>query len=364
MPKKTVAKAVHKAVGKAVGKAVRKSIGKKVAKSVAKKKTNTKRRGTMRSSHVHVMSPLVPALIPSLAYQGEAFPVEGVVRWDLSLGANDRCIFFVTNTGVSGTIMEQLQWDHAASGPSLVDQKRVFTIPTLALDDVSGGPTSMRAMKAGLSVTCRTPLLSRGGLVYVLNTSQRIRAAALPDVMTRAQASAFFDTIVAHPHVRVLDWADFGKPRHMYSHVVDDPTYNDFEENKGSLTINEFFQHIALGGSSIPLDRPMSTIIFACDRPTGTQNAILTAHASFYSRWPLDSIPGQHQKGIPTTQHDTHNKIHRDASDRSKLDPGFIQDVESAAYKYGKDVYDVVGDMAGALRRSRGRMGPRLPAVV
>jgi len=366
---KGAAKKVGAAVTQAVHRAMRKHVPKKTQQG-RKHKPGKKKAGKPRSKHHmgYIMSPLVPAMVPSLTFQGEAFPVGGITRCDLSIQATDRVLIFVTNTGVSGTIMQRLQWNASAGGATAIDAKQSYTIPTLALSDTAGGPTSMRAMKCGLTITCRTPLLDRGGLVYVLNTSQRIRAVALPDAvgatpgLNRGQADGFFNSIVAHPSTKVLDWADFGKPRHLFSHVVDDPRYNDFDENKGTIDNNTFFQHIALGGDSIPLDRPMSTIILAIDLPTKAQNVNLTAHATFYSRWPLDTVPGQAQTKIPVTTHDKHNDIHSSASDHSKLDPGFVQAVENAASSLGKDAYSVAADLAGMAMRRRARV-PRIPPI-
>lgn len=343
--------------------------GRQAARPKPAKKKAARRKVTTRSHMGHIMSPIVPSLVPSLAFQGEAFPISGIVRLDLTVPDTDRVLIFVTNTGVSGTIMQRLQWNSSAGGATAIDAKQVYTIPTLTAGDTAGGPTSMRAMKCGLSVTCRTPMLERGGLVYVLNTSQRLRAVALPDAdgatpgLNRGQADGFFNGIVAHPHTRALDWSDFGKPRHMYGHVVDDPRYNDFDENKGTITNNNFFQHIALGGNSVPLDRPMSTIIIAIDRPSKQQTALFTAMASFYSRWPLDTVAGQNQRKIPTTSHQTHNDIHTGASDHSKAEPSWEKYVEDTAASLGKDVLSMGGELGGLARRRRGGL-PRVPRVV
>lgn len=357
MPKLAAAKArvAPKRAKKAPAIGRRSRIG--VRRRIAKKKS---------SGPKHLLSTVSPALVPSLAYQGEAFPYTGTIRDELLLPTTDRAMVFVSNVGTSATIMLKLQWNNSdPNATTAIATKLPFTIPTLAANDNEGGPTSMRAMKASLTTVCRTTLLNRGGLVYSLNTSQRLRVPALTSTLTVVQANTVFNAVVGHPHAHALDVADFAAPRHMYCHVVDDPAYNDFDENRGDITNDEFWRHITIPAGSGPLDRPMSTIILAFERPSSQQSLQLSASASFYTRWPLDTVPGQAQKKIPTSDGPKHNSHHEKAAATARLPPSFMHDVEQAALTFGKDAWEVAADMAGAAAAARGRggrmgrMGPR-----
>lgn len=294
--------------------------------------------------------------MPSLAFQGEAFPYTGLVRTEIKPALTNKLIIFMTNVGTSATCMMELRWDATAAGASVIGVKNVFTIPTLGLADDAGGPTSMRAMKAGLTIVNRTPLLSRGGPVYTLNSNQRIRAAKPPSTMTVDDANALFTSLSGHPDAKSMDCVDFGGPRHMYSHVVDDPAYNNFDENRGAVSADEFFKHIAITDGGTTYDRPMSTLVFMLDRCSVEQTFQFSAHASFYTRWPLDTVPGQSNRKIPTTSQSQHNKSHSEASQHSKGPPDFVSEVENAAKRFGKDAEIVAADMGRAIYR-RGRAG-------
>ncbi len=310
----------------------------------------------------HLLSPLTRALVPTLAFQGEAFPYTGMIRQEVSPPTTNKMIIIVTNPGVSGTCMMQLRWDATATSTNLIGVKEAYTIPTLTLADDAGGPTSLRAMKAGLTIVNRTPLLNRGGPVYTLNLNQRIRAAKPPSTMTVADAEALFATLSGHPDAKSLDAVDFGKARHMYSHVVDDPAYNNFDLNRGTITADEFFTHLAVTTGTGVNDRPMSTLVFLLDRCSVAQTFQFSAHASYYSRWPLDTIPGQSNRKIPHQTHAQHNKVHSEASQHAKGPPDFVSDVENAAKRFGKDAETVASDIGRAMYR-RGRAGllPRAP---
>lgn len=216
----------------------------------APQRAHPKRQDT--SNTRHLLSPLTTQLVPSLAFQGEAFPYTGLVRHEVNAPITNKVIFFATNVGTSATCLMELRWDANGAGTALVGVKNVFTIPTLINADDTGGPTSMRPMKAGMTIVNRTQLLSRGGPVYTLNLNSRIRAAKPPSTMTVADAEALLSTLIAHPDCHSMDAVDFGKPRHMYSHVVDDPAYNNsrrtgarspltnFSNTSPSLTLAKF----------------------------------------------------------------------------------------------------------------------------
>jgi len=250
------------------------------------------------------MSPHSPMLIPSLTSAGAAFPYGGMVRVNISLAVGDRAIIAVTNTGTAGTIMARVQL--TAAGVFVRD---AFTIPTLALGDEAGGPTSGRAMKCGVSVVNTTQFLNRGGRVYHLNADQRVRLAAAPSAWSVAQFGSAFETLIAHPRTIEGDGAEYGKPREFISHVVDQSRYNDFAEWNGTATLDEFYLHTAVWPASAPSDRPMSTTFLCFDAPATTNTYTLTARGVFYTRWPLDTVPGQCHQKVPVAEPHAVNTI-------------------------------------------------------
>jgi len=198
---------------------------------------------------------------------------------------------------------------------------KIFTVPTLALADDAGGPTALRAMKFGVDVVTNTQILNRGGPVYMLNTDQRLLVGALPSVMTSTQWNTFFDDVVAHPRRHKFDVNDFNEPRHSFGHIVDDPAYNNFSENKGVLSLDGFMQHVSIYPGGAPAPRPMSTIIYLLEGTSSAQVMTFTPCAHFYSRWPLSSVAGQAQQPIPIAPLDVVNKMQSDAISHSRSAP-------------------------------------------
>lgn len=287
----------------------------KVVKTVVKKKAHRIKRGDVFS-----LSTRSAALVPALSHQGSAFPVKGMAEFEYVTGSTNRVIFAFTNTGVSGTIGYGYSWPKAG-GTGVGTAVNNFTLPLLNTSGVAGGPTSMRAMRFGVDIICNTQLLSRGGALYTLNSDQRFVLGASPSTMTANQWNDFFNTIITHPKRHKLDYNDFTTPKHMYSHVVDEPRYNDFDENEGVLSVDTFFQHIALWSGSSPLDRPMSTVVIAIETTSAAQLLTLTSFGQFYTRWPLNSIPGQAQETIPTTTHKEHLDSHTTAYNHAQQAP-------------------------------------------
>lgn len=288
-----------------------------------------RRRRNRAKGAIMSLSTIHPSLIPSLVHQGEAFPIQGMAEYELTIGNTNRAAAIFTNFGTSGTIGVAFSWPKAG-GAAVATPLYTFTIPTIALADDAGGPTSLRAMKCGVDVVTNTPLLSRGGPVIYLNTDQRFTVDAQPSLMTATQWNNFYSAISAHPRRHKLDVNDFSQPRHVYAHVVDDPTYNDFGENKGAQTFDQFFQHVSIYPGGTPTDRPMSTIIYLFDTVGSSNNQLIhfSAKASFYSRWPLTSVPGQAQKEIPVAPQAQINSMHREAAAHSRLQPFFSNGTE------------------------------------
>lgn len=286
-------------------------------------------RGMMK--HRHLMSPLHPGLVPSALFQGKAFPYGGLDTHELPTGTSSRHAIIVTNTGISGTIGAVLTWPATGGVGTLTPaQINMLTIPTLQFDDTTGGPTSMRAMKASVDLVNRTSFLNRGGPISSLNLTQRMLLPAAPSAMTYDQWNTWYTDLLAFNKNHPLDLADFGKPRHMYCQIVDDPRYNDYDENTGVKTLDEFFRHVSVWlGATGTDDRPMSTLIYLIGQQTQSQALYITARGTFYTRWPVTTVPGQAQRNVPVAPPGFHNVVARHAAEVADAAPEWTGRLES-----------------------------------
>jgi len=242
-----------------------------------------------------------------------------LARREVVVNSTTRTLIFCTNVGSSGTAIFSVQY--TAAGGAAGGVFNINGAPLLNASDIAGGPTSMRAMKCGLSLVNRTQVLNRGGPIYFLNCGQRLLVEGAPFTMTSTQWNNVFDNIVSHPSVRPMDLADFGVPRCSHSHVVDQPAYNDFGENDGTLTVDQFCAHIMVWSGSTPTPRPMSTLIYAIDTVTTNQSLLFSATVDYYTRWPLNTVAGQAQKPIPVVDQKVANRHDAASHKMASQDP-------------------------------------------
>jgi len=273
------------------------------AKKKGAPKPRQARRGGAPSGHP--MSPLHPAVVPVALKSGTAFPYTGMVRAAVTV-SNARVLVAVTNTGNSGTCMTT--W--VVSNGALALETSMYTIPTLALADDAGGPTAGRAMKAGISIVNTTQLFNRGGQVYVLNGSSRIRFGSAPSTMSKNEMRSVMNEIIAMPETRSYDGTHFGETRELSCCVADNVSYSDFTWWSGTETLDDYMAHLAIWPGATPKVRPMSTTWLVFDPPAVDQTYSFTTRASYYTRWSVDSIPGQSQKEIPVAPIATVNRLH------------------------------------------------------
>lgn len=239
-----------------------------------------------------IFSPLSPTLVPTLLSEGKAFPTGGVFRFPMSNVTGSRKIVVIANTGVGGTLGLYV---NNTTTPFL----QVSTLPTLAAADDAGGPTSGRAMKCGVSIVNTTQRLNVGGRVTILNANQRFLVPAAPSAMTQAQWSAFADEVVGHPAAVSMGGADFTHPKLIVSHPVNGPEYSNYDEWKGTSTADNFASHWAIWPAGVPDARPMSTIVLVFEDPPVLNTYVLSMMAQYYTRWPINTILGQHMRPTP-----------------------------------------------------------------
>lgn len=247
-----------------------------------------------------------PGVVPVISRCGAAYPIRGVCRYPVTIAATSRTLVAVTNTGSAGTVMSLVFITDAG-----VATTTVRTIPLLATSDVSGGPTSGRAMKHKLSIVNATKNLDIAGRCWHLNGTSRLRLPASPSTMTGAQWGTVYDAIVAMPGCQDYTGGAFaGDGLEFAGHVVDAKVYEDFHEWNGTLALDDFWAHIAIWSGEEPQVRPMSTTWFLMDAPGTAQSYTFSAMATFYTRWPLDTVPGQNQTDIPVAAPSLLNRIH------------------------------------------------------
>lgn len=261
------------------------------------------------SSMGGVMSPMVPAPVPTAFHSGQAFPFTGMVR-PPSFTANStrRILVFATNTGTSSSVVNIVRIDPTAVSHEVND------IPTLDYTSGSGGPTSARAMKLSISLLNNTKPLNRSGRVFTLTCDSRIQVPANPAGMTPTEWDSLANTITSHPDTRAYDGTHFGEERTLVSHVIDHSDYTTFNPWKGSHALDDFMGHgLTWGGSPEVRSRPMTSHWFVVDSVPDTNVYALTVRGSFYTRWSIDSVPGQSHKKIPTAPVSVVNSIHEAA---------------------------------------------------
>jgi len=268
------------------------SKGKSGSRKQKKQKGKGKTKPNSSSRRRDLFSPWNDLLVPVISSEGKAFPTRGIVRDDATISAST-FMYIATNGGVSGTVLGAVV---NSAAPSLVP----FTIPTLALSDSSGGPTSGRAMKLGLTLVNTTKVLDQGGRLYILHSNQRFSLPAAPSAMTQAQWTTFFGTVKDHPDTTPYQGADFSNPKAMVSHPISDPDYHDYNQWVGTETFDQFAAHWATWSGASVRNRPMSTIVILFEIPSASQSYTVSVSANFYTRWPITSIPGQHSTYVPT----------------------------------------------------------------
>lgn len=257
----------------------------KVAKTALKKKRHPVH-GNMFSLSHNIPTPVAEAC-------GSALPYSGIFRRELTISTAERAIVIFSNVARAGTVA--LVIGNGAT-PGLTTQ----TIPTLALADDAGGPTSAKSMKAAVTLVSATAPLSRAGRITVLNSKQRFFLAATPSTSTQANWNTFIDTVKAHPDAKSYSATDFAHPVTFHCHPVDSRRYNEFVDFFGAVSADEFMRSLAVWPGSDPYARPMSSVIMIFEQPPTAQEYTASFRAAYYTRWPLNTIPGQTQRPVPT----------------------------------------------------------------
>jgi len=247
------------------------------------------------------LNPLSPHPVPSVLSDGMALPHTSLVSDDFQIGAVNSKILVVSNCGNAGTVGYIYEVTPTGGFVGVLP----LTIPTVSASDRAGGPSAGRAMKFSCSVINCTNALKRGGRVTYINSSQRLPAMAGTTI--HWDLLPLLSGIKSSPYRRRIMGETLVEPKQLIGFPVDSSAYARFGNWRGTLTMEEFNQHTLGASDSNPIgdplalsQRPMSVVAFLFDPVTDLQDYSVTIRASYYTRWPLTSVPGQSMKSIPT----------------------------------------------------------------
>lgn len=260
---------------------------------------------TMPIKIPNYLDPLCTLPVPTALSDGKALPHTGIVRSNFTTATNQVTLLVVQNTGVAGTVAYRIRLNVDGSHHS----EALLTIPTMANGPVNGGPTACRAMKCSASLVNNSNVMHRGGRVMYLNSSQRLPSRAGPGT---GEFNDILAGIRSSPYSRTISGDSLKTPFQLISFPIDPVAYNQFMPFEGTLVADEFRDYVFSPpwdqGTSFHV-RAMSTIVYLVEPTDEPQDYTLTVRASFYTRWPLSSLPGQSMQHMPTAPANVINKV-------------------------------------------------------
>lgn len=245
-----------------------------------------------------VFDPRDPRPIPTLLSQGKALPLADINRVSLStpVTPGERMVAVITNTGTGSFSVMVVK---AIQGSSAGVAVTMNSFPVVQ----NSGYTAIRAMKMGVTLRNLTKRLDVGGVVYALNTAQRI---SLPMVIgsmnsghwwTVSEEVISMTATTAYQATKLSDgphtWVNFPLANADYEHFyIDDPPA--LSETEYARTWSTY------PGMVNGFERPMSTVILVFPTTTEVNDYELTVRGHFYLRMPIDHITARLLKSIPT----------------------------------------------------------------
>lgn len=281
------------------GKPVKQTIySKQTPKTAQAKKKQTrqkpKQQRKIKNSQKVSYDPWNSKIVPSMTPVGDAVAVGGMFRFN-SNNANQLILCF-TNVGYGSTVGIQVV---NGTTPDLYD----LTIAKLKNNFTSGGPTSGRAMKMGISMRNESRQDILGGGVYILRTTRRLNLPTAPTAMTQAQWTEFASEIVSHQDCRSLSSVKMSiTPHKEFVRPRDQPKYEGFESWLGELNPTTFLSHTAVWTSvGAEYSFPMESMWVVVEKAGGADvnTYEFTARADYYTRWPLDNIMSDKARPVP-----------------------------------------------------------------
>ena len=333
-----------------------------LAGNAARRRSGPQRGASPRPQRIpNFLNPMVPIPVPCLLSEGMALPHTSLVSHDFTVGTATTKILVVSNVGNSATVGFLYEVD----GSGLLLGHTPFVIPTVASSDSAGGPSSCRAMKFSCSVVNCSNALKRGGRVTYLNSSQRLPALGSVSLGGQWDFSGIISGVKSSPYRRRIMGGNLAVAKQLIGFPVDNTSYSRFDNWRGSIDEVEFNEHTlgastanVIGSASSLSQRPMSVICYIFDPVEDIQNYSVTIRASYYTRWPLASVPGQSMKAIPTTTANVINHISNHA-EATANDLAHIGEGAAAAV-FGPRIASAFG---GAVRGVAGAMRAGAPFV-
>jgi len=318
--------------------------------------------------------PLNPTPIPTAVSDGHAHVTTGMDRFDIQVGTGSKVMVIVSNTGSSGCGGVIFDWNTNGVNASS------FVFPTLQGSALSGGgPTAGRAMKSSLSILNSTPTRKIGGTVSFLNATQRIvwptDTAGRPSTISVAQANDLFLQIKKQQQTVIRTGEFYKTPKTCFAYPGNEAEYISFQPFQSTTQalnvpvetslaaevdaledVERFLYSVstaapynpntepteelnARAGEWEPKRRPMSSLIFLIDAPPEPQSYTFTVRGSYYTRWPMEHVLGQHHPPIPSSS------------------PGVVSHLRDAGEHFGQvmhDLSDTVGSVGQGISRAIG----------
>jgi len=283
-------------------------------------------------------------------------PHTSLVSTDFTVDASSTTLLIVSNTGNSGTVAELIRVN---SNGGINGGTEILTIPTLANEDSAGGPSSARAMKFSASVVNCTNALKRGGRVTYINSSQRLPALGGTN---ENNYSNVIQGIKDSPYRKRINGDNLKDPLALIGYPADSTEYPKFRSHRGTLTKDEFESYVLGATSTIEASaRSMSIIVYIFDPTVDTQDYSVTIRASYYTRWPLSSVPGQSMRHMPTSTADHINHVHNHTEETAN---DLVHVVEGGALAtIGPRVMPALRTFGGAIARGIGAVAGAAQAL-
>lgn len=315
---------------KAKAKQMRPSMSSKPSKPKAKARPAARKpaQRSAPSKSVHSFDPCVVGIPPSLSAITNVFPITQTIRLDLDTVLGRDYMLFVS--GVPGCANQGLLVDYSPTGALPAPVLTNFTLPLLTNSATTGGPTSSKISKCGVRIENATaPLYMGGSRVFLSHLDQRLRLPAAPGSMTGTEWETTAMVLRSLPPRMLQAYgADaFGSNgvvggKSFYTHIVDEVDYAQFDNHRGTISGNDYMQHIAVWPTSVETARPMSTKVFLIKGPPSAQFAqtlILNVDAQLLTRWAIDTVPGISSATVP-------------ASDATKCNAARSEALKAATY--------------------------------
>lgn len=251
---------------------------------------------------LNFMDPLCPLPTPVAVASGKALAHTALVSDVITVTTTEQAVLIVTQYGGTSTVGYYARFTSA--GTLISNSEKLYDLPTLETASSAGGPTSTRAMRLSCSLVNTTNMMSRGGSVHYLNSSQR-----LGEVVAPSSFGSLLSNIRDSPYRKVINGDSLlGGPRtpnRLLAYPTDSPKYHEYNEHIGQSDKASFLRRCLVRyteGSGLlgELPRSMSIIVWVFDPPPENQTYRLTIRGSMYTRWPLASVPGHHMSTMPT----------------------------------------------------------------